>query len=94
MAEFENCQSGTEAKFINKSSLFILSLGVIRRLDLKPNSEQKVEYIRRPAILPSNVSCRFGFSCGIAKGKTQHQNSYLLPQLSAIILTYPYESSF
>ena len=35
----------TEAKFINKSSLFIQLHGVIRRLELKPNSEQKVEYI-------------------------------------------------
>src|SRR5438128_1709082 len=33
------------AKFINKSSLFVLLLGVIRRLELKPNSEQKVENI-------------------------------------------------
>jgi hypothetical protein len=29
----------------NKSSLFILLLGVIRRLELKPISEQKVENI-------------------------------------------------
>jgi hypothetical protein len=35
----------TAAKFIDKSSLFILLLGVIRRLELKPNSEQKVEHI-------------------------------------------------
>ena len=35
----------TEAKFINKSSLFILLLGVICRLELKPISEQKVENI-------------------------------------------------
>jgi len=43
LAVFENRQPVTEAKFINKSSLFILLLGVIRRLELKPNSEQKVE---------------------------------------------------
>jgi len=35
----------TAAKFITKSSLFILLLGVIRRLELKPNSEQKAENI-------------------------------------------------
>ena len=35
----------TAAKFINKSSLFILLLGVIRRLGLKPNREQKAENI-------------------------------------------------
>src|SRR5438477_12446371 len=38
-------QPVTVAKFINKSSLFILLLGVIRRLELKPISEQKVEHI-------------------------------------------------
>ncbi|CAN5434284.1 hypothetical protein BH10BAC2_BH10BAC2_38550 [soil metagenome] len=36
---FENRQPVTEAKLINKSSLFILLLGVIRRLELKPISE-------------------------------------------------------
>ena len=42
---FENRQPVIEAKFINKSSLFILLLGIIRRLELKPISEQKVEHI-------------------------------------------------
>ncbi len=42
---FENRQPVTAAKFINKSSLFILLLGVIRLLELKPNSEQKIENI-------------------------------------------------
>jgi len=42
---FENRQPVTAVKFINKSSLFILLLEVIRRLELKPNSEQKVENI-------------------------------------------------
>ena len=42
VAVFENPQPVTEANFINKSSLFILLLGVIP-LDLKPNSEQKAE---------------------------------------------------
>jgi len=45
VAAFENRQPVTDAKFINKSSLFILLLSVIRRLELKPNSEQKVERI-------------------------------------------------
>ena len=45
VAVFENRQPVTSAKFINKSSLFILSLGFIRRLELKPNSEQKIENI-------------------------------------------------
>jgi hypothetical protein len=35
----------TTAKFINKWSLFILLAVGIRRLELKPNSEQKVENI-------------------------------------------------
>jgi hypothetical protein len=44
VAVFENRQPVTEAKFINKSSWFILLPGVIRRLELKPISEQKVEH--------------------------------------------------
>jgi hypothetical protein len=45
VAAFENRQPETAAKFINKSSLFILLLGVIHRLELKPKSEQKAENI-------------------------------------------------
>jgi hypothetical protein len=45
VAVFENRQPVTAAKFINKSSLFVLLLGVVRRLELKPISEQKVEHI-------------------------------------------------
>ncbi len=41
VAAYENRQPVIIAKFINKSSLFILLLGVIRRLELKPNSEQR-----------------------------------------------------
>jgi hypothetical protein len=41
----KNVQPATEAKFINKSSLTISLLGVIRRLELKLNSEQKAENI-------------------------------------------------
>ena len=45
VAVFENRQPVTAAKFINKSSLFILLPGFILRLELKPISEQKVENI-------------------------------------------------
>ena len=45
VAVFGNRQPVTAAKFINKSSLFILLLGVICRLEQMPNSEQKVENI-------------------------------------------------
>jgi hypothetical protein len=46
VAAFENRrQPVTAAKFIKKSSLFILLLGVIRQLEVKPISEQKVENI-------------------------------------------------
>ncbi len=41
----ENRQPVTAAKFINKSSLFVLQFGFIRRLKLKPISEQKDENI-------------------------------------------------
>jgi hypothetical protein len=47
-AVFENRQPATEAKFINKSSLFILLPGVIRRPKLKPISEQKVRIYSSP----------------------------------------------
>ncbi len=65
VAVFENRQSLTEAKFmhsilrINKSTLFILLLGVIRRLELQLIKERpvlkKVENIRHPSILPSRL---------------------------------------
>ncbi len=41
VAVFENRQPVTDAEFINKSSLFVLLLGFIRLLELKPNSELK-----------------------------------------------------
>jgi len=44
VAVFENRQPVT-AKFIIKSSFFILLLGVIRPLELKPISVQKAEHI-------------------------------------------------
>jgi hypothetical protein len=37
---FENRQPLTAAKFITKSSLLVLSLGIIRRLELMLNSGQ------------------------------------------------------
>jgi hypothetical protein len=43
VAVFENRQPVTAAELMNRSSLFILMLGVFRQLGLKPNSEQKVE---------------------------------------------------
>jgi hypothetical protein len=45
VAVFEKRQPVTAAKFITKSSLFVLLFGVIRRLELMTNSEQKVENI-------------------------------------------------
>jgi hypothetical protein len=48
VAVFENRPPVTAAKFINKSSLFILLLGVIRRLELKLNCEQKARIYSSP----------------------------------------------
>jgi hypothetical protein len=45
VAVFENRQPVTADKFITKSPLFIQLLGIIRRLELKPISEQKAENI-------------------------------------------------
>ena len=45
MVAFENRRPVTAAKFINKSSLFVLLPGVVRLLELKPISEQKAENI-------------------------------------------------
>jgi hypothetical protein len=60
VAAFENRQPVTDAKFITKSSLFILLLDFIRRLELKQNSEQKVEYIFvAPPYCQCTVSSRF-----------------------------------
>jgi hypothetical protein len=42
VAVLENRQTGTAAEFIIKSSLLILLLGLIRRLELKQINEQKV----------------------------------------------------
>jgi len=45
VAEIGRCQPGTAAKYRDRSSLFILLVGVIRRLELEPINEQKVENI-------------------------------------------------
>jgi len=64
VAVFENRQPVTATKFIPKSSLFILSLGVIRRLELKPISEQKLSiyssprHIAKPPVVRS-AFCQF-----------------------------------
>jgi len=60
VAAFENRQPATAFKFINKSSLFILLLGVIRRLELKLISEQKAEKIFAPPYCQT-VCCAFAF---------------------------------
>ena len=45
VAVFGVRQPVTDAKFMNKSSLFVLLPGVIRRLELKPISEQNAEHL-------------------------------------------------
>jgi len=59
VAVFENRPARTDPKFIIKSSLFNLSLGSIRRLELKPVSEQKVEniFVARYIAKPHVVRC-------------------------------------
>ena len=56
---FENCQPVTAAKFITKSSLFILLLGFIHRLELRLISEQKLEntFPSPRHIAKPNVGC-------------------------------------
>jgi hypothetical protein len=61
VAEFENRQLVTAAKIITKSSLFILLLGVIRRLELKPISEQKAENIFVAPPYCQTACCTFAF---------------------------------
>jgi hypothetical protein len=57
VAVFENRQLVTAAKFINKSSLFILLLGVIRQLKLKLISELTADcYSVSQPIAKPNVS--------------------------------------
>ena len=68
-----------DAKYIPKSSLFILLPSVIRQLELKPNSEQKVEYILvQPPYCQTEcwrfVVCRSMFEC---KKKSSKKNSSL-----------------
>jgi hypothetical protein len=62
VAVFENRQSVTAAKFITKSLLFILLLGVIRRLELEHNSEQKGENMFVAPPYCQTACCAFAFS--------------------------------
>jgi hypothetical protein len=48
VAVFENRRPVTAAKFINKSSLFILLLSVIRRLELKLIANKKLRTYSSP----------------------------------------------
>ncbi|CAN5678398.1 hypothetical protein BH10BAC3_BH10BAC3_02550 [soil metagenome] len=66
VAAFENRHPVTEVKFINKSPLFILLLGVIRRLELKPICEQKLNVVRVAFVLVESVH-KFEFSSLILK---------------------------
>jgi len=61
VAAFENRQPLTAAKFITKSSLFILLLGVICWLELKLNSEQKLSIYSSPRHIakPAVVGCGY-----------------------------------
>jgi hypothetical protein len=57
---FKNRQPITATKFINKSSLFILLLGVIRRPELKPYTDQKIEKIfAAPPYCPTACCVQF-----------------------------------
>ena len=62
VAAFENRQTVTVAKFINKSSLFILLPGVISRLKLKLKSELKVEHLFVAPPYCQTVVSRFSLS--------------------------------
>jgi hypothetical protein len=79
VAVFENRQPVTAAKFINKSSLFILLLGVISRLELKPVSEQKVE----------NIFVAPPYSQTAVAGLCLFRMCYLNFQFGPIIFRYP-----
>jgi len=61
VAAFENRQPVTAAIFLNKSSLFILLVGVIHQLELKPISEQKVENIFVAPPYCQTACCAFAF---------------------------------
>lgn len=66
MWRFENRQPVTAAKFINKSSVFILLPGVIRRLELI--SEQKVENIFvAPPYCQTECVCSQSLSIGVCQ---------------------------
>jgi len=62
VAAFEIRQPVTAAKFINKSSLFILLLGFIRRQELESISELNVENIFVTPPYCQTACCRLAFS--------------------------------
>jgi len=59
VAVFENRQPVTAAKFINKSSLFILLPGIIRLLEQKPIREQKAGNIFLGSQYYQTACCAF-----------------------------------
>jgi len=61
VAAFENRQLVTEAKFINKSSLFMPLLNVIRLLELKLITEQKLRIYSSPQHIAKPPVVRLAF---------------------------------
>ena len=55
MAVFENRQPVTDAKFINKSSLLILTFNVIRLPELKPKSNKKTRIYSLAGVLTGTI---------------------------------------
>ena len=62
MAVFENRQPVTAAKFINKSSLFILLLGVIRQPEQKLIAHKKQRIYSSPRHIAKPIVSGSGFS--------------------------------
>ena len=76
MAVFENRQPVTAAKFIIKGSLLVLLLGVIRRLELKPISEQKLGIYSSPRHMRQAML----HTVIVALSSAVCYNSYLMPK--------------
>ena len=57
VAAFESRQPVTAYKFLNKSSLFIVLLGIIRRLELSRLANNKMGIFSRATILLNRLSC-------------------------------------
>ena len=92
---FEKCQLVTAVKFINKSSLFMLLLGIIRWLDLKPISEKKDEHIF-VAILPNRVLVTIFFNNFIISlsAPLHHKQFYHSPSLTHSLFVAMQEQEF